>query len=115
MIGTYDIYSKRNSVNNNDVFVYDVLPKKLKNQFIHIINDIFDSRNYQFAKYKNDISSSVYKILLKEYGLQYLVDEYETQYGFEKALYKFLSSTEQCEYGLDLIELFIKVLIVYVD
>lgn len=94
----FDLFSKRNIEKKvNDVYSYDEIPIKFKNQFIHVLreSEIGDSSTYSTAaSYRKQIQN----LLEHEYGV--FLDDFGTLYNFEK----YIVGSECMEF-LDLLEL----------
>ncbi len=102
-MGIHNIYSKRKKSElgeSQDVYQYDIIPDKFRNQVIHIIGDMF--RYNDHYRGEQELLNSIYDILCREYG--YLELPAEGGYKFEKLLNFFLI-TEESEEVLDVIEL----------
>ncbi|EOU1139351.1 hypothetical protein G6Z18_03220 [Clostridium perfringens] len=90
----FDIYSKRiNKKNNNDIYEYENIPEKLRMQVYYIIESA--TRGVKFWE-------SVERTLLREYGREYLVEDYLGT--SEENCKEFLKLVEVTNEFLDLIE-----------
>lgn len=88
-----------------DVFQYDVIPKELRIQIIHIIHDIFGK---EISYNKSCNSSEIFKFfqntLCREYGLFSLADHLGS-YTPESDVIGFLLNTKNEERAIDVVEL----------
>ena len=103
-----DIYSKRAKRSRGevpDVYQYDTIPKELRAQVVHIMNDaskvIGDYAN-------NKIYESIHETLRREYGLftLYPTSPSQRKVNHSDLVINFFLQTEEIEKAIDVIELF---------
>jgi len=103
-----DLYSKRQKRLNGEqsnIYIYDEIPKKLREQIRQIARDFFYPSREEYAK--------MVAYLRGEYGDEKLangavcegLNEY---YSYEKELFDFFKIKDDCEQCLDIIELIFK-------
>jgi hypothetical protein len=77
-MATFDIFSKRQKRLRGeipDVYAYDVIPDKLRVQVVHIARDaIGECVGYGCRNYPQDVYTSVFDTLCREYGRFSLAD-----------------------------------------
>lgn len=102
-----DIFSRRQMRERGefpDVYKYDDLPEKLRNQLVHIFQDAFGRKMRHDIKYDNvKAFDTIVQILLKEYGLLRLTEEvpaHSPQYFFNWFLQE--DEVERCLDGVEL-------------
>lgn len=110
-MGIFDIFSKRNIVNQNSIFKHDEIPEPLKIQVMHIWRDAI-GRYISRGHYYRDSSSNetwnfIHKTLCKEYGV---VSLSERGHNSIEKCFAFLQEEESIERVLDIIELTFKVI-----
>lgn len=97
----HDTYSKRNK-STPDVFSYDELTEKLKNQIVHIWNNYFDQLSTEL---RIEFWEYIHKILCEEFGKKSLLEDYLERYydSYRVAFYFEKKATlEEC---LDIVEI----------
>ncbi|WP_156089017.1 STM4504/CBY_0614 family protein [Pseudomonas viridiflava] len=100
----HEIYSKRKRRLNGgfpDVYVYDDLPKELRNQIVFVINDLV--RTALNPNFQEDVCAHVANSVAREWGQATLIrhaDLYSAQGQIAEALLK-VPDTDRC---LDIIE-----------
>jgi len=108
-----DLYSKRQKRlrgQTSDVYYYDEIPKKLKTQIVHIVNDAIGQcssfTQIQGRYYAEDESDEAYRVIYKTLCREYGVFDLEG-YGssFHEKIYDTLMSVDDHERSLDIIEL----------
>jgi hypothetical protein len=103
-VGTFPIYSKRNSRtgNSHDAYVYDDIPQELRVQIIHIWRSAIGQyyKNTYIKSSSNGIWDKIEEILCKEYGIFQLSD---TGITSQQRCEFFLMNCD-VEHALDIIE-----------
>lgn len=95
-----DLYSKRQQRLRGevpDVYQYDIVSSKMRNQIIHIISDISNIKNSRFATYE-EINS----IISREHGLLNL--GYDKRLNVFEVVNAFILSVKNIDYIFDVIE-----------
>ncbi|MGB7649841.1 MAG: hypothetical protein WBL62_01430 [Gallionella sp.] len=108
-----DLFSKRQRRLNGeipDVYIYDVFPKQLKVQIIHIIRDALGEDGDHFKR-PSEIYEHLNKTLCREYGVFELTPRSRL---FNESIEKFFLAEESVEKSLDVVELFFSVIDRYV-
>jgi hypothetical protein len=101
-----DLFSKRQKRKRGDypdVYSYDKIPKNLRVQVVHILNDAFGDGG---SRYVQKLYEELHDLIAREYGVFTLSDEagaYNPNY--QKALYDFFLETDDHEKALDVIEI----------
>jgi len=99
----FDIFSKRQKTERGeipDVFQYDVLPRELRVQVVHILRDALgNSTDYREPSEK--VFEAISSILCREYGLFSLVKDARNHHA---AVFNFFLNTDSIERALDVIE-----------
>lgn len=104
-MATFPTYSKSKK-SNVDVYVYDDIPLKLKNQIFHTINDYLSQKNYS-REDRQSIISVVYKEICKEFGLKRLENNVlGTMNRFEEIQF-FFDSLSDVDEVLDVVVIFL--------
>ncbi|CAB3916228.1 hypothetical protein LMG1861_05098 [Achromobacter piechaudii] len=99
-----DIYSKRASRaagEFGDVYSYDDAPRELRNQIIHILDDLLGTRVKYADLTANDLYTHIDRSLSREYGAENLT---EFQYG-KSSVERFILTTKNVSRLLDVVEL----------
>ena len=103
-----EIFSKRQKKLKGevpDVFIYDNIPRKLKVQIIHIINDAFGIDRRAYITPSSDAFAFIHNSLCREYGVFRLIDE---EISSRDLVLKFLMQTNKTDECLDVIEICFK-------
>jgi hypothetical protein len=101
-MGIIDIFSKREmraSGVKGDVFVYDNIPKELRVQIVHIIQDMIGDINTTGSEEWYEL---IHDALAREYGMHRLTPE--DRQLFATRLFTFIQRTETAARVLDVIE-----------
>jgi hypothetical protein len=108
-MGVFDLFSKRQRKARGevpDVYVYDKLPRELRVQIVHIIQDAFGTDNY-----RTDNAEKAYEFvkatLCREYGLFELIERPKSD---QHSVFSFFLQEESIERALDVVELCFKVI-----
>lgn len=99
-----DIYSKRASRAAGafgDVYSYDDAPRELRNQIIHILDDLLGARVTYVNVTPTDLYIHIDRNLSREYGVQTLTAH---DYG-KSSVHKFILATKNVDRLLDVVEL----------
>lgn len=87
-----------------DVFIYDAIEIKLKNQIYHIWNDFFDQK--VFDNYEEKAKEEIFKQLCKTEGKKKLYhDIYGYRNDYEKQVEKYFEEISDVEKILDVIQI----------
>ncbi len=100
----FDLYSKRQKQLRGefpDVYVYDIIPRALRVQIVHIIRDAVGEDNYSGA-YASRVYDPINNALCREYGVFELVEYAQSP---EEAIIKFFLAEKSVDKVLDVIEL----------
>ncbi|MBZ3691001.1 STM4504/CBY_0614 family protein [Phyllobacterium calauticae] len=103
-----DLYSRRRQRElgvNIDVYEYDIVPKKLQNQFMLIIQEVFGVYG---SSYPEHFYEQIVDVLRKEFGEESLCNKYRTFKGDE--LRDFLVNETSHEKLIDAIDLMLRIL-----
>ena len=106
-----DLYSKRQKALRGevpDVYTYDKIPQKLRQQIIYILHDTLgDHTDYNRFDEVHKCYEIIVNILRREYGVESLLDDnmYHHNNDFYKELTKFLKESSNTEEMIDTIEL----------
>lgn len=103
----YKIYSKRikeEMQKEDDVYNYTEIPNSLRFQLIYLLNDFIGD---------SDAWDAIRSILIREYGIERLVDRYI--YGAKEECHEFIKKVESVEKFLDMIELGMSSLEYYIN
>lgn len=101
----FNLYSKRQKRLRgeiSDIYLYDSIPKPLRVQINHIIKDAIGEPRYAYKEMHYKIYEIFQNILIREYGLHYLVSH---NYSPENDVINFFLETSDYEKALDVIEL----------
>ncbi|HSU53785.1 MAG TPA: hypothetical protein VLT36_06980 [Candidatus Dormibacteraeota bacterium] len=73
-MATYNLYSKQQSGQDSGVYRHDQIPPQLRNQFLHIFNDVIGSNMIGPMEVgeADQAAAGIRRILLKEYGKTFL-------------------------------------------
>jgi hypothetical protein len=116
-MGTFDLYSKRAKQSRGevpDVYKYDVIPKPLRVQIVHILRDVLGSREDYMAgdrydrhhKYPLVIQAydKMNEILCREYGVFSLIEDSSNDCVVDD-IFDFFLAEKDYERVLDVVEL----------
>ena len=112
-MGVFELFSKRQKKLNGeivDVYIYNQIPKTLRVQIVHILNDTLG--NYE--KYFDSIfgTANAYKIIVeilcREYGVFFLAENHAQTRSYISELHNFILSESDTDKILDAIELSFK-------
>ncbi|MEI8393957.1 MAG: hypothetical protein WCF85_04420 [Rhodospirillaceae bacterium] len=87
-----------------DVFQYDELPQPLRVQIIHILKDTLGYDNLRYSDNISKAYQNIFDVLIKEYGLFYLVKIHHNGYRPKNDVLDFLIVETNIERVLDAIE-----------
>lgn len=103
----HDLYSKRNK-KLPDVYQYDHLPEKLKNQIYHIWDDFLSKKNFSAKYYEGEYEKQfwdfVLKEILKEEGKKTLFDR-EYSGTIRSSVEMYFDVLKDVEKNIDVVEL----------
>ena len=108
-MAVFDLFSKRQKVLRGeiiDVYTYDKIPKNLRVQIIHIVNDAFGEDSYGTYLAEN-LFKLAHDIFCREYGVFQLHHDSNTN---RDAVFNFLLSTDDYEIVLDTIEVLFRII-----
>lgn len=108
-MGVFNLFSKRQRRARGempDVYVYDKLPRELRVQIVHIIQDAFGTDNYGTHNAENAYEF-VKEALCREYGLFELIERPKSD---QHSVFNFFLQEESTERALDVVELSFKVI-----
>lgn len=94
----FELFSKRRKKEDGlveDVYLYDSIPKKLRNQIMHIWN-------YSIGN-DHEVWEFIHDTIIRELGLIEIVDDY--YHDYKEGCIKFLLSNDNVEETIDIIEL----------
>ena len=101
----HDIFSKRQKRANGDVpdvYQYENIPKKLRIQAVHIIEDLLPKGALRSGIHiSKELYKEIHKILCREYGQFSLGNQYEPD---RETLLNFFLNTGKTEEAIDVIE-----------
>ncbi|TMP85093.1 STM4504/CBY_0614 family protein [Pseudoalteromonas sp. S983] len=110
----YETYSKRQARLNDDqvdVYQYKHLPDKLKNQIIHIWNDVIGNYLYISDETVSAYYGHIHKILCREMGAFVLPhNDYNTRGQPSLEVIGFFSGSRKLNENLDVVELIFKII-----
>lgn len=111
-MAVYDLYSKRQKRLNGDVpdvYTYDDFSSKLRNQIWFIIAEALGMDSIDAYNKRDELINSIYRILCKEYGVEFL---YPSGYNSneDNQIKLFFLNTKSPENVLDIIELIFKII-----
>lgn len=105
----YKLFSqrKKEEIKELDVFVYDVFSEAFRNQFFHILCDIFDDTK-QVAYYSYDLNViDFWKLICEQFsrekGLKYIPEPYSNYYNNMEALTHYIDTCNDVDF-LDLMD-----------
>jgi hypothetical protein len=101
---SFDLYHKRNKL-LPDLFTYDSIPEKFKNQIVHIVHDFYNKKALQDDRLAEKAFDAILNILLKELGKR---DLYKSSSNFDSEFQVeqfFLFYNSDYEINLSIIEL----------
>ncbi|MFQ6547709.1 STM4504/CBY_0614 family protein [Aestuariibius sp. 2305UL40-4] len=108
----FDLFSKRvraENVQDNDVYIYDLIPEKLRVQIVHILDDgLGDDRDYRDHYTPGDtegIYKAIAKLLRREYGVFRLSGRLNDKEDFRAEVLTFFMSEGDFLRVLDVIEI----------
>jgi hypothetical protein len=111
-MAVFNLFSKRQKYLRgeiSDVFTYDELPKSLRVQIVHILNDaIGKDKGLGYTGEVSKVYKFLHDIIAREYGEFKLGHHNDTD---QEALMNFLIQTEDTEKALDVVEVSFK----YID
>ena len=108
----FDLFSKRQKELRgeiHDVYTYDVLPKPLRVQVIHIWNDIFVRYPY-YSPERKLAYEFIVETLCREYGVFELANTANRSKNYELEFHSFFFEEKDIEKALDAIELSFRVI-----
>ncbi|KGK02184.1 STM4504/CBY_0614 family protein [Pseudoalteromonas sp. ND6B] len=110
----HETYSKRQARLNGDqvdVYKYNCLPDKLKNQIIHIWNDVIGDYSDIYDEKVSAYYGHIHKILCREMGVFELPhNDYNSKGKPSLEIIRFFSGSSKLDENLDVIELLFKVI-----
>ena len=101
-MGVVDLFSKRQKRARGDVpdvYVYDTMPKFLRVQILHIIDDAFGVDNYDCDNAK-DAYEYVKEALCREYGMLELIKNPKSD---KSSIFEFFLKEESNERTIDVV------------
>ncbi|MCO5401709.1 STM4504/CBY_0614 family protein [Ralstonia soli] len=110
----FDLFSKRQKRARGempDVYVYDNLPRPLRVQIIHIVNDAFGEDGYG-STHAHDAYEFVKQALCREFGVFELVKYPNSD---QDSVFNFFLQEASVERALDVVELCFKVIQTYIS
>lgn len=108
-MGVFDLFSKRQRKARGevpDVYVYDKLPRELRVQIVHIIQDAFGTDSYR-TSYAANAYEFVKSTLCREYGLFELIERPKSD---QQSVFNFFLQEKSIERALDVVECCFKVI-----
>jgi hypothetical protein len=102
----FDLFSKRQKKLNGDVpdvFVFDDIPKNLRVQVVHIMQDSIGIDRYTHNNEAKEVYDFIHKTLCREYGVFKLSDGYNE--GTKEQVLNFLLHGTDVDKVIDVIEL----------
>lgn len=106
-MAVFDLFSKRQKRARGevaDVYVYDKLPRQLRVQIVHIVQDAFGVDHYS-SNHVSSAYSTIKQALCREYGLFELVNHSRSD---AESVFNFFLAEESTERALDVVELCFK-------